>query len=217
MKRLNQLLLANKAWATEITEEDPNYFTRQTGGQTPEFLWIGCSDSRVSAEQITQTAPGGMFIHRNVANLVDQADGNLMSVLQFAVDTLNVRHIILCGHYACGGLMATLEGKAEGPIGDWLKGAAAVLDAHRDEICCQPNDEARVNRFVEINVRDQLLKLARTRIVQEAWARGQQLFLNGWVYDLRDGRLKPLMAIDARTVIEEIGHPDPVLLPSVPA
>lgn len=216
MKRLNQLLLANKAWATEITEEDPHYFVRQTGGQTPEFLWIGCSDSRVSAEQITQTAPGGMFVHRNVANLVDEADGNLMSVLQFAVDTLNVRHVILCGHYACGGLMATLAGKAEGPIGDWLKGAAAVLDAHRDEICGQPSEEAQVNRFVEINVRDQLLKLARTRIVQEAWARGQQLFLNGWVYDLRDGRLKPLMAIDASTAIEEIGHPDPVLLPSVP-
>lgn len=142
---------------------------------------------------------------------------NLMSVLQFAVDTLMVRHIILCGHYACGGLMATLAGKAQGPIADWLKGAGAVLDAHHDEICGQPSEEARVNRFVEINVRDQLLKLARTRIVQDAWARGHQLFLNGWVYDLRDGRLKPLMAIDATTAIEQVGRPDRVLMPSEPA
>lgn len=214
MKRLNQLLLANKAWASEIVEEDPGYFTRQTGGQTPEFLWIGCSDSRVSAEQITQTQPGGMFIHRNVANLVDEADLNLMSVLQYAVDVLKVRHVILCGHYGCGGLMATLNGGTSGPVASWLRGAGAVLDAHRDEIQRQPSEEARVNRFVEINVRDQLLKLARTAIVRDAWARGQALFLNGWVYDLRDGRLKPLMAIDADTAIEEVGAPAQVLLPT---
>ena len=212
MRQYKQLLLANKAWSAEIIEESADFFQRQLVGQNPEFLWIGCSDSRVSPEQMTMTPPGNMFIHRNIANLVNDDDMNLMSVLQYAVDVLGVRHIIICGHYACGGIRATLDGGTSGAVDDWLSTARNVLHDHADEINAQPDREQKVNRLVEVNVRDQLIRLARTATIQGAFARGQEVLLHGWVYDIRDGLIKPMMEIDSKTVLEEIGRPDKVLV-----
>jgi carbonic anhydrase len=214
MRHYKQLLLANKAWASELVEENPDFFTRQIAGQKPDFLWIGCSDSRVSPEQMTMTPPGGMFIHRNVANLVNEDDLNLMSVLQYATEVLKIRHIIVCGHYACGGLQATLAGGTHGPVDGWLANARGVLHAHEDEVRGQVDDETRVNRLVEVNVRDQLVKLARTKLIQAAWAQQQEVFLHGWVYDIRDGHIKPLLEIDATTNLDQVARPDKVLLAS---
>ncbi|OYY72320.1 carbonic anhydrase [Sphingomonas sp. 28-63-12] len=215
MKHYKQLLLANKAWANELTDENPEFFTRQIAGQRPDFLWIGCSDSRVSPEQMTMTPPGGMFIHRNVANLVNSDDLNLMSVLQYATEVLKVRHIIVCGHYGCGGLQAALAGHNHGPVKAWLQNADAVLEAHQEEVLGQPSVEEQVNRLVEVNVRDQLVQLARTDLIQAAWARGQEIFLHGWVYDIRDGHIKPLMEIEAGMPLDDVGQPDKVLHASI--
>ena len=212
MRQYKQLLLANKAWAAELTDENPEFFSRQTVGQKPEFLWIGCSDSRVNHEQMTMTQPGGMFIHRNIANLVNHDDLNLMSVLQYAVDVLRVKHIVVCGHHGCGGIKATLDGGTNGPVDRWLDTARHVLAEHEDEIAAQPSGDAKVNRLVEVNVRDQLVRLARTETVQAAFATGQELWLHGWVYDIRDGHIKPLMEIASDTVLEEIGRPEKVLV-----
>lgn len=212
MKDYKQLLLANQAWAMELKEEDPDFFLRQTAGQKPQFLWIGCSDSRVTPEQMTMTPPGGMFLHRNIANLVHEDDLNLLSVLQYAVDVLQVRHIILCGHHGCGGIKGALQGGLSGPVDRWLDVARDVLDAHRDEIEAQHSEEAMVNRLVEVNVSDQLVRLARTRTVQGAFARGQFLALHGWVYDIRDGHIKPMMEIDRTTDLERVGRPEKVLV-----
>ena len=212
MKNYKQLLLANRAWAIELVEERPDFFERQTQGQKPEFLWIGCSDSRVSPEQMTMSPPGGMFLHRNIANLVNHDDLNLMSVLQYAVTVLGVKHLIVCGHYACGGIKAVLDGGTTGPVDQWLQTARKVAEDHWEELGNQPTPEAKVNRFVEFNVRDQLVNLARTDIVQDAFARKQELWLHGWVYDIRDGRIKPLMEIDRDTVLDAVPHPRRVLL-----
>ena len=212
MKSYKQLLLANRAWAIELLDERPDFFERQTMGQKPEFLWIGCSDSRVSPEQMTMMPPGGMFLHRNIANLVNTQDLNLMSVLQYAVAVLGVRHIIVCGHYGCGGIKATLDGGTVGPVDKWLDTARSVAHAHADEIAEQPAGEARVNRLVELNVRDQLINLARTDTVQQAFAAGQELWLHGWAYDIRDGHIKPMMEIDRDTVLDDVPRPDKVLL-----
>ena len=212
MRDYRQLLLANRAWSAELIEERPDFFERQTAGQKPHFLWIGCSDSRVSPEQMTMTQPGGMFIHRNVANLVDENDLNLMAVLQYAVTVLGVKHLIVCGHYGCGGVKAALDGGTTGPVDEWLQTARNVADDHWEELGNQPTPEAKVNRFVEFNVRDQLVNLARTETVQAAFAAKQDLWLHGWVYDIRDGRIKPLMEIDRDTTLEAVPHPRRVLL-----
>ncbi len=211
MRDYKHLLLANKAWAAERLEESDAYFSRQVLGQKPEFLWIGCSDSRVAPDQLTNTEPGGMFIHRNIANLVNPNDQNLMSVVQFAVEVLKVRHIIVCGHYACGGIDAALGGGVHGHVHDWLAIARDVVKAHADELDALP-EEQRANRLVELNVRDQLVQLARTDVVQAAFAAGHPLELHGWIYDLRDGLLKPLMEIDATTPLGEVPTPEKVLL-----
>jgi len=212
MKDYKQLLLANKAWSVELTDENPDFFARQTAGQKPKFLWIGCSDSRVSPEQMTMTPPGGMFLHRNIANLVNEDDLNLMSVLQYAVDVLQVRHVIVCGHYGCGGVAAALNGGTTGPVDRWLQNARDVHAAHAEEIDAQPTPEAKANRLVEVNVRDQLVRLARTETIQNAFAQRRELWLHGWVYDLRDGHIKPMMEIDAETVLEDVPKPEPVLV-----
>ena len=211
MKEYKQLMLANKAWAAEQIDDDPAFFTRQVVGQKPKFLWIGCSDSRVAPDQLTQSGPGGLFIHRNIANLVSENDLNLMSVVEYALEVLEVEHVILCGHYGCGGLIATLDGGAEGSIGSWLENARDVYDDHRDEIDGQSDREARVNRFVECNVRDQLVRLAKTRQVQRAFA-ARELALHGWVYDLRDGLIKSLLEIEAGTDLEAVARPERVLV-----
>lgn len=212
MKSYKQLLLANKAWSMELQEENPDFFIRQLQGQKPEFLWIGCSDSRVNPEQMTMTPPGGMFIHRNIANLVNAEDLNLMSVLQYAVTVLQVKHIIVCGHHGCGGIMAAYDGQVDGAVDTWLENPRQVHRDHADEIAGAGDRDACVNRFVEVNVRDQLIRLVRTKTVQDAFAAGQPLALHGWVYDMRDGLIKPLMEIDASTPIEEIGQPERVLV-----
>jgi carbonic anhydrase len=212
MREYKQLLLANKAWAAELVDERPDFFRRQAAGQKPDFLWIGCSDSRVSPEQMTMTPPGGMFLHRNIANLVNDDDLNLMSVLQYAVLVLKVRHVIVCGHYGCGGIKAALTGGVTGPVDRWLDNARQVLAEHQGEVQGQDGEEAQVNRLVEVNVRDQLVRLARTETVQKAWADGQELWLHGWVYDIRDGHIKPMMEIDATTSLEDVGKPERVLL-----
>ena len=211
MKIAKQLLLANRAWAEELTDEKSDFFERQTAGQKPQFLWIGCSDSRVSPEQKTQSLPGLMFIHRNIANLVHHDDMNLLSVLQYAVDVLEVPNIVICGHHGCGGIKATLQGGVSGPVDRWLDNARTVAEAHADELdCC--HEAQRVDRLVEMNVRDQLVNLARTETVRDAFAAGRDLTLHGWVYDIRDGLLKPLMEIDRETVLEDVGRPERVLV-----
>lgn len=212
MKQYKQLLLANKAWSAELLEQNAEFFNRQLPGQKPDFLWIGCSDSRVSPEQMTMSEPGGMFIHRNVANLVRHDDLNLMSVLDYAVAVLGVKHVIVCGHYGCGGMKATLDGGTSGPVDEWLSHARNVRCAHADEIDSQGDDGARLNRLIECNVRDQLVSLARTATVQAAFEREQPLRLHGWVYDLRSGLLKPLMEIGAETELDEVSVPEPVLV-----
>lgn len=211
MKMSKQLLLANRAWAVELTDENADFFSRQVAGQKPQFLWIGCSDSRVSPEQKTQSLPGLMFIHRNIANLVHDDDLNLLSVLQYAVDVLEVPNIVICGHHGCGGIKAALHGGVSGPVDKWLENARAVCRAHADELDALP-ESARVDRLVEMNVRDQLLHLARTETVRGAFAAGRDLTLHGWVYDIRDGLLKPLMEIDRHTKLDEVGRPEAVLV-----
>jgi carbonic anhydrase len=211
MRTYKQLLLANQAWANELTDERADFFAQQVAGQCPEFLWIGSSDSRVSPEQMTQTPPGDMLLHRNMANLVKADDHNLMAVIEYAVTTLQVRHVIVCGHYGCVGIEAALAGTATGAMAEWLGSARDVYEAHRDEIDAQAGDEARANRLVEVNVRDQLLNLARTAPVQQAFAAGRELYLHGWVYDIRDGLITPMMEIDGSTPLDAVPRPERVL------
>lgn len=210
-----ELLLSNRAWSSEMRERNPEFFSQQTAGQKPDILWIGCSDSRVSPDQITQTRPGEIFIHRNIANIVYAEDNNLMSVVQYAVDVLMVKHVVLCGHYGCGGIAATLKGGTEGPVDRWLENTRTVYQNHKREIDNAGEFEQQVNRFVECNVRDQLFDLANTHIVQGAFARQQPLVLHGWVYDLRDGLIKPLMEIDKNSPLEPGSPPESVLLQEI--
>jgi carbonic anhydrase len=205
------LLLANKAWAEQLREERPDYFARQAQEQKPNFLFIGCSDSRVAADQITNSPPGTMSIHRNVANLVYEDDRNLMAVIQTAIERTRVRHIILCGHYGCGGVEQGWKQEGVGAIGEWVAGVRDVYEEHREEVD-QLAEEQRLNRMVELNVRDQLVRLARLPIIQAAFERGQELLLHGWVYDLRDGILKPMMEIDASTQLDTVERPQSVLV-----
>lgn len=212
MQEVDQLLLSNRAWAAEMLHENPEFFNRNINWQRPVFLWIGCSDSRVAPDQMTQSVPGGLFVHRNIANLVYPDDRNLMAVLDYAVNVLDVPHIVICGHYGCGGIQAALDGAPDGAIANWLEHARQVRDDHQAELAALPEGEQRVNRLVEINVRDQLLHLAGTPAVQAAFAAGKPLLLHGWVYDLRDGHIKPLVRIDRNTVLDEVPRPERVLL-----
>ena len=211
MKTIRELILSNRAWSQEMRERTPDYFTRQIVGQKPEVLWIGCSDSRVSPEQITQTRPGELFIHRNIANIVHPEDENLMAVLQFAVEELRVPHIVLCGHYGCGGIEATLRGGIRGPIHNWLGGARDVQDAHLAELEAIPDFNQRLNRMVELNVRDQLIRLGGLDIVRRAFELGQELTLHGWVYDLREGLLSELYEIGSQEELDCLTLPDSVI------
>jgi len=211
MKTIQELLLSNRAWAQEMRERNPDYFLRQTAGQKPEVLWIGCSDSRVSPEQITQTRPGELFIHRNIANIVHPDDENFLAVLQFAVETLEVPHIVLCGHYGCGGIEAMLRGRTDGPVENWLTGARDAHAAHRAEIQELGSFDQRVNRMVELNVRHQLGRLGGLDIVRKAFERGQPLTLHGWVYDLRDGILSQLYEVASQEQLNNLMPPANVI------
>lgn len=204
MKSYEKLLLENKAWAQEKIQDDPDYFTRLVNLQTPEFLWIGCSDSRVPANQITGTQPGEIFVHRNIANLVVSTDINLLSVLQYAVEVLKVKHIIVCGHYGCGGVKAAMTKKSLGIINKWLRNIKDVYRMHRDEIEALPEGIERENRMIELNVQEQVMNLAKTSIVQKAWKENNRPNLHGWVYDLHDGIIKPVFELEAGSHIDPI-------------
>ncbi|MEI6409467.1 MAG: carbonate dehydratase [Bacteroidota bacterium] len=197
MLEYERLLAANKAWANRMVETDPDYFTRLVNVQKPEFLWIGCSDSRVPPNEITQTHPGEIFIHRNVANLVIHTDMNLLSVLQFAVEVLEVSHIVVCGHYGCGGVKAAMSRHSFGIINKWLRHIKDVYRFNAVELGAIENEDQRLNRLIELNIIEQVHNLAETSIVQQAWLSRKAPQLHGWVYDLHNGIIKPLVEIAA--------------------
>lgn len=200
----NKLLLENKAWATEQVQIDPDFFSRLSHIQTPEFLWIGCSDSRVPADKITGTQPGEIFVHRNIANMVVHTDINLLSVLEYAVEVLKVKHIIVCGHYGCGGVKAAMGNQSLGIINKWLRSIKDVYRIHRDEIDKIENEEDRTNRLIEFNVMEQVMNLAKTSIIQRAWKNHQRPHLHGWVYGLNDGIIKPVYEMEPGTHIDPL-------------
>jgi carbonic anhydrase len=194
MTSYEKLLLENKAWAQEKKEDDPQYFDRLSQLQTPEFLWIGCSDSRVPANEITGTQPGEIFVHRNIANLVIHTDVNLLSVLDYAVNHLKVQHVIVCGHYGCGGIKAaTTNHDYKQVLNMWLRNIKDVYRLYADELNAINDEEQRIDRLCELNVMEQLIHLAKTSIIQRAWKNDQRPHLHGWVYGLKDGLIKPLM------------------------
>ena len=193
MKTLKRLFERNRAWAAEISAREPDFVRKLARQQqTPEYLWIGCSDSRVPSTQLVDLSPGEMFVHRNVANVVVHTDLNCLSVMQYAVDVLKVRHVIVCGHYGCGGVQAALQGARLGLIDNWLRHVQDVAEKHADALAAQPDAEARLRLLCELNVREQVSNVCRTTVVQAAWGRGQELSVHGWVYALEDGLLRDL-------------------------
>jgi carbonic anhydrase len=205
MKAYEKLLDQNKKWAKEKTADDPQFFDRLAQLQTPEFLWIGCSDSRVSANEITGTQPGEIFVHRNVANLVINTDVNLLSVLDYAVNHLKVRHVIVCGHYGCGGIRAAVTNTDFKPVLNmWLRNIKDVYRIHRGELDALKNESKKTDRLVELNVQEQIFNLAKTSIIQRAWKNEQRPHLHGWVYGLSDGLIKPVCEMSAGTHIDPL-------------
>ncbi|HTJ51614.1 MAG TPA: carbonate dehydratase [Cyclobacteriaceae bacterium] len=191
-KSYEQLLLQNKAWVAQKNDEDPEFFKRLSEIQTPKFLWIGCSDSRVPANQITGTEPGEVFVHRNIANMVVHTDMNLLSVLDYAVNVLEVKHVIVCGHYGCGGIKAAMGNKQFGVIDNWIRHIKDVYRMHQDELEEIKNLEERQNRFTELNVIEQVYDLVKTSIVQNSWEKRKLPHIHGWIYDIRNGIIKDL-------------------------
>lgn len=187
-----KILENNRKWVAEKTQNDPEYFSRLSEGQTPPLLWIGCSDSRVPANEITGTQPGEVFVHRNIANMVIHSDMNMLSVLDFAVNVLKVRHVIVCGHYGCGGVKAALGNANIGLIDNWIRHIKDVYRFHYRELDAIQDEKAKFDRFVELNVIEQVMDLAKTSIVQSAWNKKQDLWIHGWVYDIHDGLVKDL-------------------------
>jgi carbonic anhydrase len=203
MKPYEQLLFENKAWAADILKADPEYFKKLSELQTPEYLWIGCSDSRVPANQITGTQPGEIFVHRNVANLVINTDVNVLSVLDYAVNHLKVKHVIVCGHYGCGGIKAAITRQDFKPVLNmWLRNIKDVYRIHRSELDLIFHEEKKADRLVELNVMEQVFNLAKTSIIQRAWKNEQRPDLHGWVYGLKDGIIKPVYEMKAGTHID---------------
>ncbi|HEV8429718.1 MAG TPA: carbonate dehydratase [Pyrinomonadaceae bacterium] len=197
MKDLKQLLDQNRVWAEKIKASDPEFFPNLAKQQSPRYLWIGCSDSRVPATQLVGMVPGEMFVHRNVANVVDHTDFNCLSVMQYAVDVLKVDHVIVCGHHSCGGVKAALDNLQLGLIDNWLRHVQDVLHEHEELLAEVSDENKRLDRLCELNVIEQVLNVGRTTIVQSAWQRGQELVIHGWIYGLEDGLLRDLgMSID---------------------
>jgi carbonic anhydrase len=192
MKFIEQLLLQNKAWVEQKGIEDPGFFDRLAEVQTPKFLWIGCSDSRVPANEITGTHPGEIFVHRNIANMVVHTDMSMLSVLDYAVNVLEVRHVIVCGHYGCGGIRAAMGHKQYGLIDNWIRHIKDVYRIHEDELKHIPEGPERESRFTEINVIEQVFDLVETSIIQNSWAKRQLPYVHGWVYDIHNGLIKDL-------------------------
>jgi carbonic anhydrase len=197
MASLDHLFEKNRAWAKDVIAREPNFFARLSRQQAPEYLWIGCADSRVPANQIIGLMPGEIFVHRNVANVVVHTDLNCLSVLQYAVDVLRVKHVIVCGHYGCGGVQAALAGSKLGLIDNWLRHVHDVALKHAGTLAAL-SDEAKVARLCELNVIEQVANVARTTVVRDAWERGQQLTIHGWVYGLNDGLVRDLRASVSR-------------------
>ena len=201
MADLRDVLERNREWAEQMAAQDPGFFERLAAIQTPAILWIGCSDSRVPANQITGHQPGEVFVHRNVANVVVHTDLNCLSVIQFAVDVLKVRHIIVCGHYGCSGVKAALEGARLGLIDNWLRHVEDVRDTHSALLAEAKDGEGKLSRLCELNVIEQVLHVAQTTVMRDVWARGQDVTVHGWIYSLRDGRIHDL-AVGASSAAE---------------
>jgi carbonic anhydrase len=192
MNDLSHLFENNRSWAADMVRQDPAFFERLSSQQGPEFLWIGCSDSRVPANQITGLLPGEMFVHRNVANVVVHADLNCLSTIQFAVEVLRISHIIVCGHYGCGGVLAALRDDKVGLADNWLRHVHDVRLKHQEQIDALADEEAKHRRLCELNVVEQVVNVSQTTVVRDAWARGQPVTVHGWVYDIHDGLLRDL-------------------------
>ena len=201
-KELDNLLRNNQDWADRITLEDPTFFERLSKQQAPEYLWIGCSDSRVPANQIMGLAPGEVFVHRNIANVVVHTDLNCLSTIQFAVDVLKVRHILVVGHYGCGGVGAALRGTRLGLVDNWIRHVGDIAQKHAALLGCLPDSE-RHDALCELNAIEQAENVCLTTVISDAWARGQQLAIHGWVYSLADGRVRELgMDVDSPESLE---------------
>lgn len=192
MSMLSHLFDNNRLWARQTCAEDPDFFVKLSHQQSPEYLWIGCSDSRVPANQIVGLLPGELFVHRNVANVVVHTDLNCLSVMQFAVDVLRVKHIIVCGHYGCGGVRAALRNDRLGLIDNWLRHIQDVQQKHRLSLAALPEENTQSHRLCELNVIEQVVNVCQTTVTQEAWERGQVLTVHGWIYSLQDGLLHDL-------------------------
>jgi carbonic anhydrase len=192
MKKYQQLLLQNRAWVQQKLSEDKDFFNKLANTQKPEFLWIGCADSRVPANEITGTAPGEVFVHRNIANMVVHTDMNMLSVLDYAVNVLEVSHVIVCGHYGCGGVRAAMMHKQIGLIDNWIRHIKDVYRMHQEELEAIEDPKTRENRFTEINVMEQVYDLGKTSIIQNAWQKRGGPYVHGWVYDVANGLIKDL-------------------------
>jgi carbonic anhydrase len=208
MQSYQKLLSANKSWAAEKLRLDPKYFEELASHQQPEFLWIGCADSRVPADQVTGTQPGDIFVHRNVANLVIHTDMNMLSVLQYAVEVLKVKHVLVVGHYNCGGVKAAMDNKDYGLINKWLRNIKDVYVKHQTELDSFEDEHQKFDRLVELNVVEQVKNLAKTSIIQKSWAKSEYPHLHGWVLDLNSGLMKPIMEIEPNDLdaIEKVYH-----------
>jgi carbonic anhydrase len=205
MSSYKKLLSDNVAWANKMLKEDPEYFENLSHLQSPEFLWIGCSDSRVPANQITGTQPGEIFVHRNIANLVIHTDVNLLSVLEFAVTHLKVKHVIVCGHYGCGGIKAAMTNHDyKQVLNMWLRNIKDVYSLYKNELEAIDDSEERENRLTELNVKEQVMHLAKTSIIQRAWKHEQRPQLHGWVYGLKDGIIKPVFEMNSNSTIDPL-------------
>lgn len=192
MQVYNNLLEGNRQWVKEMTEKDPQFFAKLAAGQSPEVLWIGCSDSRVPANEITKTQPGDIFVHRNIANMVVHSDMNLLSVLDYSVNVLKVKHVIVCGHYGCGGVKAAMGNNQNGLVDNWLRHIKDVYRTHSDELDAIGDDEERFKRLVELNVTEQVFNVSKTSIIQNNWKERHYPVIHGWVYSLETGLIKDL-------------------------
>jgi carbonic anhydrase len=208
MRALKHLFDNNRAWAERIRQTDPEFFQNLSRQQSPSYLWIGCSDSRVPANQIVGLLPGEMFVHRNIANVVEPSDLNCLSVLQFAVDVLQVKHVIVCGHYGCAGVSAALRGQRLGLADQWLRHVEQVRKKHASRLAAADNDSQRADWLCELNVIEQVANVCQTPVCRAAWGRGQDLTVHGWIYGIQDGLLQDLKVTvskleEAKTVYEE--------------
>ncbi|HLS28696.1 MAG TPA: carbonate dehydratase [Opitutales bacterium] len=203
MRSLSHLFDQNKTWAARMREKDAQFFERLCDVQKPQYLWIGCSDSRVSADQVVDVLPGQIFVHRNVANLAVHTDINLLSVLQYAVHVLKVEHVIVCGHYGCGGIRAVIDGEKLGLIDNWLRHVKDIYNKNRAELDLEADLDRRTDLLCELNVAAQVRNVAHTTIIQDAWKAGQSVSIHGWIYSLKDGLLRDLeVGIECRREID---------------